>query len=244
MQTSKAVLPLPLARAARAKKQRAKQSHRLIEAAKRLRAIGSLIETIEANPDLHKRLRKELLRGIPLSLVACVQNYFREAIRDLANSGAPFDMRARELNRVSKSLLEKAGLLPQEILFGDLLSEQVPLGNVRDILRPMSLILDLPLKRLIRNYDMKCVDCKHVSTAGDYLPNFWRTLNTLFRVRHALAHEHAHTVRFTLADVAKFALATEMLVRITDGFVFHELVLVGGRFDELTAYEKIGRVRM
>ena len=243
-QASKKVLPLPLARAARAKKQRAGQSHRLMEAASRLREIRLAIESLSAKPDLDERLRKELLRGIPISLVACMQNYFREAIRDLANSGEPFDARAKELNRVSRSLLDKAGLFSRDIKFGDLLSEQVPLSNVQDILRPMSLILDLPLRRLIHNYDMRCPDCKHISTPANYLPDFWRVLGALFRVRHALAHEHARKVKLTLPLVAKFALATEIFLRVTDGFVFKELVLIGGRFEELTAYEKIGRVRV
>ncbi len=240
----KAAVPLPLARAARAKRLRAKQSHRLIEAASRLREICRTIDSLEAKPDLDKHLRKELLRSIPISLVACLQNYFREAIRDLANSNELFKLRAQELKRVPNSLLEKAGLISPDIKFGDLLSEQVPLGNVQDILRPMSLMLNLPLRRLVHNYDMKGPDCKRRSRPGDYLPDFWRVLGTLFRVRHALAHEHARKVRLTLASVVKFAVATEIFLRVTDGFVFHELVLVGGRFDELTAYEKIGRVRI
>ena len=160
--------------------------------------------------------RRELLRHLPVGLVACVESYTRLAIRDLIDSGPPYQASASGLQDTKIDLRTLVGMGSARISVGEFVSHLLPISSLEDIERHISVLVGADfwteMKKLPR------------APAGGPLEPLARYLiedmQQLFHSRHIICHEMGRKVNLSLANtlnmmqaVLVFTDALESLVR-------------------------------
>jgi uncharacterized protein YecT (DUF1311 family) len=169
---------------------------------------------------------KELLRYFPIAVVACMETYFRLAIKKLIDSGEPY-------LENSQAIMPKANvgfdilkaLHGQSITIGDVISHSISISNLAHLASHMSKLLGAEF--------LKEVSLVHSRWAVEVLkqpkqPILLEADNTLryvaktFELRHIFCHETANNHEFELEEIEKcfdhsvlFLKATEELVSET-----------------------------
>ena len=92
----------------------------------------------------------EALRYCPVGLVACIEAYFRAAIRQLIDSGDPFLKRAASFDRIPFDFRIVTAIHGRTISLGGLVAHLLPLSSKKDINSSMSTLLGIDFLEAIR----------------------------------------------------------------------------------------------
>lgn len=85
--------------------------------------------TIKSNTGLHV----ELLRYIPIGLVACMEGYFRQVYADLINHGSPYKENACNFSTIQFSIETAISLELHSVSIGDFVAHLLKTNNLDDI---------------------------------------------------------------------------------------------------------------
>ncbi len=155
----------------------------------------------ERNPE-----NKELLRYFPIAVVACMETYFRLAIKKLIDSGEPYLAN-------SQSIMPKANvgfdvlkaLHGQSITIGDVISHSIPISSLTHLASHMSKLMGIEfLKEVSLIHSrwafevLKQPKQPILLEADDTLRNVART----FELRHIFCHETASNHEFEAKSVS------------------------------------------
>lgn len=134
--------------------------------------------------------KKELLRYIPIAMVACMENYFRMAIADLINIGSPFADQVSEFKEIKVPLFVASALHTNKLTLGDFIAHLLPLNNLSDINRNVSTIIGCDFLRHLREseFDLGPEINKGLIERDDDL---FSGLAKVFELRHIYCHEIA-----------------------------------------------------
>jgi hypothetical protein len=188
-----------------------KETPRVGHFVKRLDAIRDAMTHVLADLEDGSALQGELLRYFPMAIVAAVESFFRMAIRDLIDSGAPFLERVQQFKDIKLDMAMAAAIQGRKVTLGEIVSHLLRLNNLRDINASVSVIigedfldhlknsqLDLPEPGLVEMNEM----------AGDVFA--W--LTHLYKLRHIYCHELASDKNPAPIDIARALFAADMLV--------------------------------
>lgn len=175
----------------------------------------------ERNPE-----NKELLRYFPIAVVACMETYFRLAIKKLIDSGEPYLTNSQAImpkTNVGFDVLK--ALHGQSITIGDVISHSIPISSLTHLSSHMSKLMGVEF--------LKEVSLIHSRWAVEVLkqpkqPILLEVDNTLryvartFELRHIFCHETASNHEFEVEETEKcfyhsilFLKAAEELVSET-----------------------------
>jgi hypothetical protein len=165
---------------------RAKDSARLMAVMPRLititNASGQFVVPIKS--DEH---RQELLRYVPIGLVACMEVYFKRAIQDLIDFQDKYRKRVSELGRIEFRLDSVLAIHGRTITVGEFVAHHLRISNINDIDGHLSKLLGEEFLRLMK------ADAK--SSAAEVINLDWddviSVVGETFRMRHVFCHEAA-----------------------------------------------------
>jgi hypothetical protein len=163
--------------------------------------------------------RKELLKYISIGMVACIEAYFRMAIRDLIDAGMPFSENARKLQEIKFDLLTILSIKREKIGPGEIVAHLLPLNNLDDINRHFSIIFEKDFLEELKNVKFEQFDNL---TTVELMPNLYELIKDMFAQRHIFCHEVAMKVvptfakeNIILAASILFAAAAEKFINTT-----------------------------
>jgi len=169
---------------------------------------------------------KELLRYFPIAIVACMETYFRLAIKKLIDSGEPYLTN-------SQTIMPKANigfdilkaLHGQSITIGDVISHSISINNLTHLASHMSRLLGVEfLKELSLIHSRWAVEVLKQPKQPILLEadNTFRYVAKTFELRHIFCHETASNHEFEADEIEKcfdnsvlFLKAAEELVSET-----------------------------
>jgi uncharacterized protein YecT (DUF1311 family) len=143
-------------------------------------------------------LDSEFLRYFPISLVACIESYFRHAIQEFIDHGEPYFENCSELlkNNDNFNFEVIKALQGNKISVGEFISHLVPINNLSNIDATMStLIKDNYLKRV----ETVCNDWDR-RQKGITIPiienpaEVYKSVAKIFELRHIFCHEFASSI--------------------------------------------------
>ena len=105
--------------------------------------IGRRLVELEHAFHQHDRSNKELVKYFPVAIVACIEAYFRMAIKDLVDSGDPFIGRAENLPSLLKpdfSIL--IAIHGKAITMGEFIAHGIQLSRLEHIEQAISIFLE------------------------------------------------------------------------------------------------------
>jgi hypothetical protein len=99
----------------------------------RLFRIDGAIQDLEENDG---RFKNELLRYVPISMVACFEAFFKSAVRDLIDFGCPFSDNVRKFNQAQNIKLDfdvLGAIQAKSLTIGELVAHILPYNNLSDV---------------------------------------------------------------------------------------------------------------
>ena len=140
----------------------------------------------------------ELLRYYPIALVACVESYFRLAVKELVDSGSPFLENARDLlpkNGIDFDIL--LGLHGHAVTIGEVIAHQLHMSNFGRILATMKRLMGLDFPKRIADVQSRW----KVEVLGEPKQPIIRNVDETFKwvaeafeLRHVFCHEIATAI--------------------------------------------------
>lgn len=163
----------------------------------------------------HREARGELLKYIAIGLVACMESYFRSAIRDLIDFGAPYDLNARGLDDARIDISTVLGLGREKITIGEFISHVISIRGMDDINRNMSIVLGEDYLTKLKTIHNDVLGETIEKIAGKLLVD----LESVFAQRHIFCHEFAPKIRprlrdqkFFIGSVLNFTYTTDLML--------------------------------
>ena len=176
----------------------------------------------QLDPAIH-----ELLRYYPIALVACLESWFRLAIRELVDSGEPYLGNARQLLRregFDYDIL--AGLHGQTITIGEVISHHAPITSLSHIIAVMDTVIGGDFRKCVSEvHDRWKIEIEKQPNApiiADVDETF-RNVDRTFELRHIFCHETATAIEVGRDDIDRCIDHTATFLKASDELISQTL---------------------
>ena len=157
----------------------------------------------------------ELLKYLAIGTVACIEAYFRMAIRDLIEHGSPFEQNARKLQDVKLELGTILDMRREKITHGELIAHLLSLNNLEDINRHMSVLIGADFLGEVKSVEIPVYEKPILELMPDLIEN----MKELFIRRHIYCHEIAMKSKPTFAKESRAVAAAILFVNASDNLI-------------------------
>jgi len=168
-------------------------------------------------------LETELLKYFPVALVACLEGYFRLAIKELVDAGPPYLNRSRDLVANAKIDFEIFNALHgKRITIGEFIAHSVSLSELSLVNRAMSILLDKSMLTELRtvadraNHEVMGNPKTPILSDPDHV---YAAVSNTFEMRHVICHEMATNFEVVAEDVERGFAATVAFLKAADELV-------------------------
>lgn len=189
-------------------------------------AMAELSTRLFAIEHAFKQLDKtesELLRYFPVAIIACVEGYFRIAIKDLVDSGEPFLTNAEKPASALKldfSLLR--AVHGKAVTVGELVGHGVQLSRLEHIEAVFSSLIGRGFLAALRTttnrwaHEVKGEPATPILEAPD---NVFADVAKTFELRHIICHEIASAYKIESVEVARCFESCVSFLRAADELI-------------------------
>ena len=165
-----------------------KRTHRWLQVMKRFEALGfSLHHVINKAPKKHS-CQTELLRYIPIGIVAVSEGYFRLVYRDLIDFGDPYLSNAASFKDLSLGHEAIYAIHGKRTTIGEIIAHQLSHNNTGDITKNMDALTGGDLVVAIKQELDRQTQRSKDETIAPWVPRF---VARTFELRHIFCHELA-----------------------------------------------------
>ena len=168
----------------------------------------------------HKLL--ELLRYFPIALVACIESYFRLAMKELIDSGEPYLSNSRSLlsnERYDFDVLK--ALHGQTVTIGDVISHHPSMSSLEQVVSLMDRLMGDFRSQVGKVNDRWAVEVKN-EPARPIIKDVNETFRYVaksFELRHVLCHEMGTSVELEKEDIRKCVDHTTTFLKASDKLI-------------------------
>ena len=186
----------------------------------RLSAIESSYERVDPGVP-------ELLRYYPTALVACVESYFRLAIKELIDSGEPYLGNSRQLlRREGYDFDILMGLHGETITIGEVISHHPSISSLGHVIATMERVMGIDFRKAIAEvYDRWNVEIgkKPRQPIIFNLDDTFCHVERTFELRHVLCHETATAIEIEKEEIDKCIRHTSVFLKASDELISQTL---------------------
>lgn len=192
-----------------------KQTTRYEQFLTRYTLIVEAFEFLRVQRHINREVKIELLKYISIGSVACIEGYFRTAMKDLIDCGLPFTDNAKKLDNNIKFDLETVFKLGSaKVSIGEFISHLPSMSSLDDINRTMSKIIDSDFLNSVKEF--KHEEFGKLEDTAKYLKE---DIDNVFYSRHIYCHEIAVRVKPTLKQAEDHIGATLTFVDTTEAML-------------------------
>lgn len=206
-----------------------KHVHRKEQLEKRLHPILKSFDYLKGKTKLDKRIRNELLKYIPISLISCMQGYFLFLTKDFIDFGEPFTSRITSLKDTNFSFESIVALQDRQLSLGQIVSYTYSFSNFPTLLSVMDCILNNNFKWLISNYPLSCPNCKCSFRIEELIPDFFANIDRTFQLRNIFAHEIALKEKIRITEIDDLSGSIQLFLYLSEKIA--EMVFSGYTMD-------------
>lgn len=185
------------------------------------------LNAIEASYWRLEPAASELLRYYPTALVACVESYFRLAIKELIDAGEPYLGNSRRLLQGERYDFEiLIGLHGETITIGEVISQHPSISSLGHVIAIMDAVMGSDFRRAVAAvYDRWNVDVQW-EPKQPIIHNLDETLGHVehtFQLRHILCHETATVIEIEKEKIDECIHHTSVFLRASDELISQTL---------------------
>jgi hypothetical protein len=165
-------------------------------------------------------LKAELMKYIPVGYVACIEGYCRLLIKELIDSGPPFQDRAAAFDEIRFNIETVIAVTSRKVSLGEYVAHLIPLNNLSDINRAFSILMAEDFLTQLKNVMTLTTESGPYKLSDPLFNDKTISgLQELFRLRHIFAHElalrekvNAKIIQKCVSGGASFVIALEEYV--------------------------------
>ncbi len=162
----------------------------------------------------------ELTHFFPISLIACLESYFRATIKDVIDYGSPYIDNCSKLKDLKFDVNTIKAIHNKRITIGDFISHLLKISSLEQIDLHMTTILgrkfleSLPLeKRGIYTEGKLKQSSNPMSRKSD---SVYKKIVKLFELRHQIAHEVSLNTELSSKTIKQYFNAVEIFIDATE----------------------------
>ncbi|MDE0083882.1 MAG: hypothetical protein OXT72_14670 [Gammaproteobacteria bacterium] len=169
----------------------------------------------------------ELLRYYPIALAACLESWFRLAIRELIDSGDPYLENARQvLKKKAFDYDILVSLHGQTITIGEVISHYLPVSKLSHIIATMNSVMGEDFRRRVSEvHDRWEVEIKKQPSVPIVanIDETFRNVDRTFELRHIFCHEAGTAVKVGCDEIEQCINHTATFLRASDEMISQTL---------------------
>jgi hypothetical protein len=185
----------------------------------RLDQLIDVVNFVKDSSEKDLPFKKELAKYISIGFIACLEGYFRLAIRDLVDAGPPFQANVSNLKDVKIDLKQVVEIQKRRATLGEFVSHSISLSNLDDINEVLSTLLGTDFLKEMKSVPLPLLDEPKTLVEMDIADRVMKDVKYSFEHRHLFAHELApklkvdvKTITMSSRAVFIFLLAAEAIV--------------------------------
>jgi len=165
-------------------------------------------------------IKNELLKYFPIALVAIVEGYYRETIKEMIDNNKFYRDKLSRFNHLKFSIEPILAIDANSVSIGELVSHLVAINNISNINDTMKLFTDRDfikdIKALINiNYEI------NTKSKQDNAKIIFKHLNNMFEMRHIFCHELSNSVSVDEIELEQMFTSVTWLYLATEVYVTH-----------------------
>lgn len=171
----------------------------------------------------HDKAETELTRYFPVALIACVEGYFRMAIKDLVDAGEPYLTNAEKpASSIKLDFSVLRAVHGKTITVGELVAHGVQLSRLEHIETALSSLLGTGFLQALRTttdrwaHEVKGEPARPILTKPDEV---FADVARTFELRHIICHEIASAYEIESEEVARCFESCVAFLRAADELV-------------------------
>jgi len=132
----------------------------------------------------------ELIRYIPIGLVACIEGYFRKVYADLIDHGSPYRENASKFD-IKFSIDTAISLETNSVSIGDFVAHFLTTNNLEDINKNITTLIGSDFLGKFKIIRSQAIGQQYLFPVDDdeLVGNMVKSIKRLFEVRHMFCHE-------------------------------------------------------
>lgn len=176
---------------------------------------------------VHDKSQSELTRYFPVALIACVEGYFRMAIKDLVDAGDPYLSNAE---RPASSLKLDFSILRavhgKAITVGELVAHGIPLSRLDHVESAITSLIGTGFLQALRTttdrwaHEVKGEPAIPILADPDQV---FSDVARIFELRHIICHEIASAYEIEANELARCFQSCVAFLRAADEFISETL---------------------
>jgi hypothetical protein len=148
---------------------------------------------------------RELLRYIPIAIIACIQNFFRLSIKELIDSGEPFNKNVSNFkDTLSYDIL--AAIQTKTFTLGEFIAHSLSYSNLEQINSHITNLIDENFIDKLQSFERYSLH-EPDNLLRDYFKKnsaeILESINIAFKMRHTFCHENATNVNVEPVEIKK-----------------------------------------
>jgi hypothetical protein len=172
---------------------------------------------LERSFENRQALSPELLKYFPVGLVACLEGFFRLAIKQLVDSGgAHLDNAEKLFANIKIDYHSIKALHGREITIGDLVAHQVPINRLENIQSHLSMLLGKDFLKELRSVKEAYWGEEEEAPPPPILAEpdaTFASVTRTFELRHIICHELATKFEVGLAELERCVFGTVLFLK-------------------------------
>jgi hypothetical protein len=150
-----------------------------------------------AKSQLHLSEVEELLKHIPVGLIATLESFFKGVISQLIDFGSPFLERVQNLKNIRFDTEHVIAIPQKRVSIGELVSHHLEINNLNAILAYMKVLTEQDFWNSLK----KVVDRESKEIFLRDPDKAFQSIEEMFRIRHIIAHEMRFYVHPELSSI-------------------------------------------
>lgn len=204
------------------------------------------LSQIESSFESRQALSPELLRYFPVGLVACLEGFFRIAIKQIVDRGGVYLDNAEKLfATVKPDFNALKALHGQKITIGELAAHQVPLNRLENIQSHLSTLLGKDFLKELRSVT-EPQWLMEEEAPQPILPEpdtTFASVTRTFELRHIICHELATKFDVSLAELERCVFGTVLFLKAAQAYL-EEVLNPGVRGMSLVEMKNVAREKL
>lgn len=200
-----------------------KRSSRWAQATSRLDDLIDITHHIETARRRDLPFRNELAKYISIGFVACAEGFFRLAIRDLVDAGAPFQGNVVKLKDVRITIDHVVEIHKRRATLGEFVAHGVSMSSLEEINDIMSTLMAIDFLDELKKVPINLVDSPKSLIELGVADRLVRDVKFSFEHRHLFAHELAPKFKVDVKAISMASRGIFIFLHAADNLVQREI---------------------
>jgi len=170
----------------------------------RLSRIDGGIQDLEESSG---RFKNELLRYIPISMVACIEAFFKSAVRDFIDFGSPFSDNVKNFNQAKNARIDfdvLGAVQTKSLTIGELIAHILPYNNLFDVNSNVTTLVGYDFLSAMKKFNKKSDFESENTFRSDFIERageIFQSVGRVYKIRHIFCHESPTSYKFDYVEI-------------------------------------------